>query len=211
MLFGRPKELVLPDSVQELLQRLYPTLKLEEVVLFEGLPWFTAFSKWISGITLPHTYRPNTTVIHLRKFDTESLRGISLIVHEYYHALQYQDAYKKVPGLGYINWFLAIYLAEFTRYGYRNHPLEIPAYDFEASFEEAALEVLTAQDDGSWKLAAHADYALPVCTHSGFTNTSKWYILCPALLLTTFIGLLKPVAGVLQLLMAYPASRWGSR
>ena len=118
--------------------------------IYEGLPWFVA--AWTSALVLPNMWRHKTIHIYFRQIDTQTVRGLSILVHECFHVLQYQDLQKGYE-MGMFRKFLCYYIAyyvegflrhirqysfaETTRKAYRFHPMEIPAYDQDALMAKA--------------------------------------------------------------------------
>ncbi len=121
------------------MERLFPELDRDRVAWCEGLPWFLVGNRWVKGIVLPHPWRRGHVRVHLRRWERLSAEGQGLLVHEAVHAWQYQRS-RRWWALGLWHPFLLRYLAAWMRTGYRAHPLEAPAYAFEARFEEEAFE-----------------------------------------------------------------------
>lgn len=109
--------------------------------MYEGLPWFVA--AWTSALVLPNIWRHRTVHIYFRKIETDSVRGLSILVHECFHVLQYQDL-QKMYEIGMFRNFLVQYIAHYMagfwkhiwqhnmenamRKAYFFHPMEVPAY-----------------------------------------------------------------------------------
>lgn len=126
---------------QQLLQAIYPTIRWDKVRMYEGLPWFVA--AWTSALVLPNIWRHRTVHIYFRKIETDSVRGLSILVHECFHVLQYQDL-QKMYEIGMFRNFLVQYIAHYMagfwqhiwqhnmenamRKAYFCHPMEVPAY-----------------------------------------------------------------------------------
>lgn len=134
-----PPEVELPEHARRVLQAVYPTLDLKGLRFHLGIPHvFNVFA--IEGITLPGRLRPRRTRIYIepRFWDPGSTKGLGLLLHESYHALQIQEA---GPGLGFLRPFIVLYLACAAGNGFRyaEHPMEDDAYrvagDPESSFE----------------------------------------------------------------------------
>ena len=127
------KRKILP-STQQLLKELYPSVDWKRVDFYEGLPWYTPFiAPYVTAQALPQFYSFGRFSIYLRKFDETRVQCLSDIVHEGFHVLQGMQ-FNKGYGLGILRGFTVFYAALFTRYGYRQNPFEIPAYDHEFRF-----------------------------------------------------------------------------
>lgn len=122
-----PPRVELPEEVRRLLADSYPTLDLRRVSFHRGLPHLL---RWAAqGMTLPAVLSPVGCRIYIqpRWWDTTSVHGLGLLLHEAFHALQMQEA---GPGLGLFRPFLVLYLACSAGNGfqYRHHPMEQDAY-----------------------------------------------------------------------------------
>lgn len=122
-----PEEVELPEEARRTLAALYPSLDLRRVRFHLGLPHF--IGGIASGITLPGALSPRLCRIYIQRWRwrPETPEGLSLLVHEAFHALQMQEA---GPGLGLIRPFIILYLACAAGNGflYRGHPMEDDAY-----------------------------------------------------------------------------------
>lgn len=122
-----PPRIELPEEVLRLLAGSYPTLDLRRVSFHRGLPHLLRVAA--QGMTLPAVLSPVGCRIYIepRSWDTASVRGLGLLLHEAFHALQMQEA---GPGLGLLRPFLVLYLACAAGNGfrYRHHPMEGDAY-----------------------------------------------------------------------------------
>ena len=127
----RPKEIEKQECIVKLLEAIYPTVNWNNVHFHDGLPWFIPSSQ-ATAITLPGTYDLNQIHIYFNKYDACSCNGLSVIVHEGFHALQYTDA--GTWGVGFIRLFMMQYFACWFTNGYDNHPMEISAYNHESIF-----------------------------------------------------------------------------
>jgi|GEM_PF-5844359 len=118
----------LPSTMQ-LLKDLYPTVDWNRVDFYEGLPWFTPFiASYVNAQALPQFYSFSRFSIYLRKFDESRAQCLGDIVHEGMHIRQgmyFWNGY----GFGILRGFAVYYIALFAKFGYRNNPLEEPAYD----------------------------------------------------------------------------------
>jgi hypothetical protein len=123
----------LPGTI-ELLKGLYPTVDWSRVDFYEGLPWFTpVVAPYVTAQALPNFYSFSRFRIYLKKFDETRAQCLADIVHEGMHIMQAMQ-YMKGYGIGFLRGFLIRYIAFFGKYGYRNNPYEIPAYDQEFNF-----------------------------------------------------------------------------
>lgn len=123
-----PPEVQLPEGARQLLATVYPTLDLRRVSFHKGFPHLLNYMP-SDGIALPAVLSPWRSRIYIRPWVWENgtVRGIGLLVHEAYHALQIQEA---GPGLGLLRPFLILYLACSAGVGflYHRHPMEQDAY-----------------------------------------------------------------------------------
>jgi hypothetical protein len=121
-------------GLRELLAALYPTVRWGEVTFHEGIPApFSLFTK--GGITLPAPLGTREIRIYVGKWDPCSCKGLALLVHEAFHALQYQESH---GGIGLIHDFILKYLVRATwEGGAERNKYEKPAYAQGAAFEKA--------------------------------------------------------------------------
>ncbi|MCE3278582.1 MAG: hypothetical protein K0S44_773 [Bacteroidetes bacterium] len=128
------KKHVPKPSTIALLQNIYPTVNWQRVDFYEGLPWYTPIiAPYVTAQALPQFYSFSRFRIYLKKFDESRAQCLADIVHEGMHVLQGMS-YMKGYGLGMFRGFIVRYGAFFMKYGYRNNPFEIPAYDQEYRF-----------------------------------------------------------------------------
>ena len=169
-----PPRVELPEEVARLVRTLYPTLDLDAVRFYQGVPHLI---RWTGGeaITIPAPLARRRTCVYVdpEHYDTGSVEGIGTLLHEAYHALQAQEI---GWGLGPFRPFLALYFACGAANGFRyeGHPLEVDAYvlagrrhsRFELAFageerpdpEAAILAELAAASSGvrSWPALARS-------------------------------------------------------
>jgi hypothetical protein len=123
-----PPEVQLPEETRQLLAAVYPTLDLRRVSFHSGYPHLLKYFPG-QGIALPAVLSPWRSRIYIRPWawETGTVRGLGLLLHEAYHALQIQEA---GPGLGLLRPFLILYLACSAGVGflYHRHPMEKDAY-----------------------------------------------------------------------------------
>jgi hypothetical protein len=118
----------------ELLKSIYPTIDWRRVDFYEGLPWFTPLvAPYVTAQALPQFYSLGKYRIYIKKFDETQPGCVADIVHEAYHILQYMQIWKGY-GIGFFRGLMVYYNAFFVKYGYRQNPFEIPAYDQEYRF-----------------------------------------------------------------------------
>lgn len=118
----------------ELLKNIYPTINWKRVDFYEGLPWFTPLvAPYVTAQALPQFYSLGKYRIYIKKFDETQPGCVADIVHEAYHILQYMQIWRGY-GLGFFRGMMVFYNAFFVKYGYRQNPFEIPAYDQEYRF-----------------------------------------------------------------------------
>lgn len=201
-----------PPELSLLLKQFFPTLRLERISWYGRLPWFVAPLRRISGITLPHALRPGKTAIYLRHWAPSDPDWVALVIHEAYHALQIQDAEsvctKLAPRWSIWHPFVIAYLSSWTKHGYRHHPLEIPAYAFEADClpwldDHTNPEAL----DDAMVFGVEHRVRVPrslICRASGFNYPDAVWRIFPAVLLAL-------PAGVLRALAALFLSPWSER
>ena len=122
------------ESTMRILYDLYPNVNWKRVDFYEGLPWFTPMvAPYVTAQALPRFYSFGGFRIYLRKFDESRAQCIADIVHEAFHIMQAMH-YWKGYGIGFFRGFMVYYIALFMKYGYRQNPFEIPAYDQEYMF-----------------------------------------------------------------------------
>ncbi len=195
MSYASPRREQAPEGLDELLRGLYPSLDTGRLRWYRGLPWFLLPFGWVSGITLPPAWSRGAEQIYLRRWEPADPEWVALAVHEAFHALQMQEAARRFPWhWGSWHPFLLVYLASWTRHGYRRHPLELSAYQFEADFSEAFedRENPEAWDDPS----ALAVLSRPVPRRlvrrlAGFAYGDAAWRLLPAALLLLPAGLIR--------------------
>lgn len=126
--FFLKKHTPLPSTMQ-LLKDLYPKVDWSRVDFYEGLPWYTPFiASYVNAQALPQFYSFSRFSIYLRKFDESRAQCLGDIVHEGMHIVQVMHFWNGY-GFGILRGFTVYYSALFTKFGYRNNPFEVPAYD----------------------------------------------------------------------------------
>ena len=122
-----PPRVELPEEVARLVRTVYPTLDLDAVRFYRGLPHLIRLLR-SEAINIPAPFAPRTCVyVDSAHYDTGSVEGIGTLLHEAYHALQTQEA---GWGLGPFRPFLVLYFAAgaANRFQYAGHPMEEVAY-----------------------------------------------------------------------------------
>lgn len=152
-----PTSFELKPKEQQLLQIMYPQIDWKFVRCYDGIPWFMRYTSTI-GTALPHSYNGRFVNIYLKDYHKMTIYQSTLIlVHEAFHIQQYQELNSlggNSSGWGFFRRFMQYYLgwyfqgfykaifkdkkkwSDATHYAYRQHPMEIPAYDHEANFEK---------------------------------------------------------------------------
>lgn len=142
---------------QQLLEQMYPKIDWAFVRFYNGLPWFMSSTTTI-GTALPDSYNSRYINVYFKDYEQMSVYSkLLILVHEAFHIQQYQQLNsmgKYTSGWGlnrrfiryYLGWyFQSFYEALFkckhgfskaSRHAYRQHPMEVPAYDHEADFEK---------------------------------------------------------------------------
>lgn len=138
-----PPEAPVPEGVRRLVATVYPTLDLERVSFHRGLPHLLNLVD-SQAMAIPAALSPRRIRIHVhpRYWDTATVQGLGLLLHEAFHALQIQEM---GPGLGVLRPFTILYLAcaGGTGFLYHRHPMELDAYRVagrrRSLFEKACL------------------------------------------------------------------------
>jgi hypothetical protein len=193
--FFLKKQTPLPSTIQ-LLKDLYPTVNWNRVDFYEGLPWFTPFiAPYVTAQALPQFYSFNRFSIYLIKFDETRAQCLADIVHEGMHVLQGMRFWKGY-GLGMLRGFTIFYSALFVKYGYRNNPLEIPAYDQEFRFldfcEKHHQHGIVPKVDMSQFKGIYKESSL-VIKEFKFRYKDNFFLLLIGIFFSTMVAILKPV------------------
>lgn len=129
-----PKQVHPSEKLLQLLSVIYPTLNLDKIKFYEGVPWFTRYvAPFVTAQALPDTYGFRQLNIYVKKYDEGNCNIVADIVHEAYHMVQY-ERFRKAWGIGFLRLFIVYYNACYITRGYRNNPFEIPAYEQEYAF-----------------------------------------------------------------------------
>lgn len=146
-----PEAIRLPARSYILLDKMYPNIDWGKVAIYDGMPWFMP-RKNIIGTAQPSHFIKRDLGVYFRDFSELSPDHMkSILVHEAYHIQQYHDLQSGIDW-GFNNEFMRLYFAwafqmffraifkkkmkfrTAQRYAYRQHPMEVPAYDHEADF-----------------------------------------------------------------------------
>jgi hypothetical protein len=197
--FFLKKQTPLPTTLQ-LLKDLYPTVNWNRVDFYEGLPWYTPFiAPYVNAQALPQFYSFNRFSIYLIKFDESRAQCLADIVHEGMHVLQGMRFWKGY-GLGMLRGFTIFYSAFFVKYGYRNNPLEIPAYDQEFRFldfcEKHNLHGITPKVDTSELKDIYRESSL-VFEEFKFRYRDNFILLPVGFIFSTLVAIIKPILDAL--------------
>ncbi len=204
-----PKQIIPDKGTLKLLEQIYPSLNLSKVHFFDGLPWFIG-DAYVSGIAMPGTYNTDKVHIYLKKYNPRTQGGLAIIVHELFHALQYQDLYK-AKGIGLMRLFIVHYLSNYIRlyfkylrqYGHHNanrlayefHPMEIPAFQQEHAFLYLLKTAKGVQpEDIKWGNC--------VCDTSGYKNPAGKGWLLLGWIIASLMMLAKPFVEIFFLFLA---------
>lgn len=197
----RPRVWDAPLSFWALARSVYPNLRLEEVRIIHGLPWYV--QRGIAGITLPRHYSRRGVDIYMQEPNALTLDGLSILLHELHHAQQFQDMQGHY-GLGYLRKFLICYLGYFFQtvfkaliamkgrdafaLGYWNHPMELPAYAHEESVRISLFRHFGRthfNEPDLFSFSRHVP-AVVVVTHATLWPL-KWPFWCMGLLLSLLL------------------------
>lgn len=193
--FFLKKQTPLPSTIQ-LLKDLYPTVNWKRVDFYEGLPWYTPFiAPYVTAQALPQFYSFNRFSIYLIKFDESRAQCLADIVHEGMHVLQGMNFWKGY-GIGMLRGFTVFYSALFAKYGYRNNPLEIPAYDQEFRFldfcEKHHQHGIKPKIDTTELKTIYTESSL-VFKEYRFHYKDNYFLLVVGFLFSLFVAILKPL------------------
>lgn len=199
-----------PDAeVRALLQGIYPTIDWQKVRFYKGLPWFMRGS-YINAIVLPATWRRRHIHIYFAIYQPNTLAGLSTIIHEGFHVLQYQDL---GTGIGFLRRFMVCYLADYfqlffkniNKKGYRianniayqQHPMEISAYAQDRNFSQHCLR-------NKMQISPAQLPSKLIHTHCGYTPKIAFPFLFIGLIMTLIFALVKPFIEILFLVLSAP-------
>jgi hypothetical protein len=128
------------ETTMKLLRDLYPRVNWNRVDFYEGLPWFTPIiAPYLTAQALPDFYSSGRYRIYLSKFEESRAQCLADLVHEAFHVFQAMNIWKG-HGFGFFRGLMIYYAAWYLKYGYRQNPIEIPAYDQEFRFLDYCLK-----------------------------------------------------------------------
>jgi hypothetical protein len=208
----------LSRTESDILKEMYPEINWVNVICFEGLPWYMKLSNAI-GTALPDSYNRKRVNIYFKKYkDTPVKQRLLLLVHESFHILQYHELgsmNRNNKGIGfnrkfihyYFGWyFQGLYHSFFKEKmtwssskskAYRQHPMEVPAYNQEAEFEK---KISTFYSDESKKYSGR--YPELICTDSQLPDSPSFIFHFSGGLLALFISIIKPVIELIIIVVA---------
>ncbi|MES2593632.1 MAG: hypothetical protein V4608_17235 [Bacteroidota bacterium] len=194
------KKITPRPSTMQLLRDLYPTVNWNRVDFFEGLPWFTPFiASYVNAQALPQFYSFNRFSIYLRNFDESRIQNISDIVHEAYHVLQGMRFWNGY-GIGGLRGFTVYYSAVFFKYGYRNNPFEISAYDQEFRFldfcEKHHQHGIVPEADVRIFKDIKAESTL-VFQKFPYRYTDNYFVLIACFFISALVTVIKPIVDII--------------
>jgi hypothetical protein len=206
--FFLKKHSILPGT-RKVLEALYPNLPWHRVDFYEGLPWFTRFiAPYVTAQALPSFYSAGRFRIYLKKFDESRAQCLADIVHEAFHILQAVQ-FNKGYGLGFFRGFMVHYNALFLKYGYRQNPFEVPAYDQEYRFlaycERIGLHGVTPPVRTGALARIGSENEL-VFREYAYRYAGNPLALAASFVFCLLVALLKPLADLLILLFLLPPS-----
>jgi hypothetical protein len=190
-----------------LLKALYPGIDWNRVDFYEGLPWFTpTVAPYVTAQMLPRFYSFGGYRIYLKKFDESRAQCLADIVHEAFHLLQAMH-FKRGYGLGFTRLWMVHYLALFFKYGYRQNPFEIPAYEQEYRFLEYCakhgIHGITPRVSESNFENIYRESKL-VFSNIEYKYGESYLALAGGFLLCLVITVTKPIADALAYLVLWP-------
>lgn len=141
-----PPRVELPEEARRILAAVYPSLDLGRVTFHRGVPLVLDLAVFPGAIVIPAGMRRGKAYVQPRAWRPDSAAGLSLLVHEAFHALQLQEG---GPGLGLVRPFTILYLACSAGNGfrYRGHPMERDAYAV-AGLSRSRFDTLMRDDPG---------------------------------------------------------------
>jgi hypothetical protein len=197
------KKYSLSESTMTLLKDIYPSIDWKRVDFYEGLPWFTPYiAPYVTAQALPQFYSVHRYSIYIRKIDESRAQCLADIIHEGYHILQAMHLWKGY-GIGFFRGLMIYYIALFPKYGYRQHPFEVPAYDQEYRFLDYCAK--NGIHGISPKIPTHAFKNITkesslVFRDFRFHYRENIFLLLASFILCGIITIIKPIADVLVFL-----------
>jgi len=193
--FFLKKHIPLPSTMQ-LLKDLYPKVDWSRVDFYEGLPWYTPFiASYVNAQALPQFYSFSRFSIYLRKFDESRAQCLGDIVHEGMHIVQGMHFWNGY-GFGILRGFTVYYSALFMKFGYRNNPFEIPAYDqkfrFMAFCEKHNQHGIKPEIDTTVLKKVYEETSL-IFRNYQFHYTGNYFLLVVSFVFCIVLALIKPL------------------
>jgi len=197
------------EQTMMVLQHIYPTINWQNVRFYKGLPWFIR-GGFVNAIVLPATWGRRGVHVYFRDYRPDNFYNLMTVVHEGFHVLQYHDLGN---GIGFFRRFMIYYLSEYlqlffknlktntrenaSQMAYEKHPMEIPAYAYEAAFRQYAL----TQKGIIHTVDVPAELRCQTC---GYTPRIALPFLLIGALITFVFMLFKPSVELCFLLIAIP-------
>ncbi len=200
------------EKTEMVLHRIYPTIDWQHVRFYHGLPWFIR-GGFVKAIVLPATWGRRGVHVYFRNYRPDSFYNLMTVVHEGFHVLQYHDL---GTGIGFFRRFMIYYLSEYLQLFFKNirikrkdrsrpvsaiayekHPMEIPAYAYEAAFRQHAM---------TQKGVIYTD-AIPaelMCQTCGYQPQVNLLFLLMGGFITFVFTLIKPLIELCFLIIATP-------
>jgi hypothetical protein len=202
----------------KLLKLMYPNINWGKVAFYNGLPWYMRHT-FAFATALPHSYSPFKVNIYFKKYDADNLHTLPTLVHELFHVQQYHDLQQKWPfGFGYcrsflwhyLGWFIALFfkgifilklsIAKSGEEAYTKHPMEVTAYAQEWEFNTGNKR----RQDADLIMLLQL-YPNLIRHNSAYVNQRPpLWAMIPAILLSLFITITKPLLELLLLLLLIP-------
>jgi len=183
------------------------------------MPWFMSKSFAI-GTALPHSYNRHQLNIYFRDFEgMNSVSATLLLVHEAYHIQQYHDLQSmsdQTSGWGFNRRFIRYYLGWYfqmlmdallfkrmglnkaQQHAYRQHPMEVPAYNHENAFGQL-LKHFHAHESGTFL----QQFPFLVIQKSLLPERPSIGFLFFGSMIALFVGFSKPIIEGIILLVAF--------
>lgn len=196
-------------KTEAILRHIYPTINWQKVRFYKGLPWFIRGS-FVGAIVLPATWGRRGIHAYFRNYRPDNFSNLMTVIHEGFHVLQYRDL---GAGVGFFRPFMLYYLSDSIQLFFRNirknnreiasqiayekHPMELPAYAYEAAFQKYAI----AQKGMIHTADIPAELVRSTC---GYTPQIAFPYLLLGILVTFAFMLFKPFVELCFLLIATP-------
>jgi hypothetical protein len=148
-------KIVLPSTDKQLLFLLFPNIDWSQINIVNKLPLYMRNS-FAFATVLPHGISSKKLDICFKAYEAGNNSILFTLMHEAVHVQQYQYLDKKWRwGFGffrcfmwhYLGWMISLFVksifikkfnfAKASAFAYRNHPMEIEAYAYEAMFRDS--------------------------------------------------------------------------